>query len=136
MRFLMILLIGIVLISGCTGGYVEVKGNRIKVETADDPEERMRGLMFRDSLGENEGMLFIFDDSQTRRFWMKNTLIPLDIVFISEDFEIINVVEAVPCTEEPCEIYRSAGNAKYVLEVNGGFNKRNNITAGDRAEIK
>ncbi len=109
---------------------------KVEVEIADSPEERAAGLMFRESLGENSGMLFIFDDEKTRSFWMKNTLIPLDMVFISEDLEIIDIKYAVPCREDQCISYVSKEPAEYVLEVNGNFTVRNSIAIGNMVNLK
>ena len=136
----LILIIFLIFISGCRGNIVEIDNGeeviKVNVEIADAAGERGKGLMFREGLGGDEGMLFIFEDSRERNFWMKNTLIPLDIVFISEDFEILNIEEAEPCENELCEIYSSDGSAKYVLEVNQGYSKKNNIKAGDNIKIK
>src|SRR3989338_5590514 len=109
---------------------------KVNVEIADSPEERAAGLMFRESLGENFGMLFIFDDEKTRSFWMKNTLIPLDMVFISEDLEIIDIKYAVPCREYQCINYVSKEPAEYVLEVNGNFTIRKSIAIGNTVNLK
>ena len=109
---------------------------KVNVEIADSPEERAAGLMFRESLGENSGMLFIFDDEKTRSFWMKNTLIPLDMVFISEDLEIIDIKYAVPCREYQCINYVSKEPAEYVLEVNGNFTIRKSIAIGNTVNLK
>ena len=108
---------------------------KVNVEIADDDEERENGLMFRQKLNENEGMFFIFDSEDFLIFWMKNTLIPLDIIFIDEDFEIVDVKYAMPCKEEPCELYKSSKPAKYVLEVNENFTRKNGIKIGDNIRI-
>lgn len=105
---------------------------KVSAEIADDNEERMRGLMFREKLNEDEGMFLVFDDEEDLTFWMKNTLIPLDMIFIDENLKIVDVKYAVPCKEEPCALYRSSKPAKYVLEVNGNFTGRNNISIGDK----
>ena len=126
----------LILLSGCgKTATVLIKDNVVKVEVADSDEERSKGLMFKESLGADEGMLFVFDDSKIRTFWMKNTRIPLDIIFISEEFEIVNIAEAEPCKRDPCEIYPSKYEAKYVLEVFRGFVEERNITAGDYIKI-
>ncbi len=134
---LAVFLIGVIFVSGCYLKNVIVFGNvAVNVEIADSDEERMKGLMFRKFLDEDKGMLFVFDDSLPRAFWMKNTLIPLDIIFISEDLRIINIAEAEPCQKEPCEVYYSQGNAEYVLEVNKGFSKKFNISVGNEVDIR
>lgn len=105
---------------------------KINAEIADDKEERMKGLMFRTKLEENSGMLFIFENESYQTFWMKNTLIPLDIIFINEDFEIVDVQYAVSCVRDQCKTYESSKPAKYVLEVNGNFTAKNHIGIGNK----
>ena len=106
----------------------------IIAEMADNPLTHMRGLMFRSHLPENEGILFVFNDSNYRSFWMVNTSIPLDIIFISETGRIVDIQQMEPCRTiaDYCRIYRSREKAKYVLEVNRGFSERNGIRIGDR----
>jgi len=108
----------------------------VYVEIADDVEERARGLMFRNSLEWNNGMLFIFEEERNLTFWMKNTYIPLDMIFINKDLRVVYIKEnAQPCLEENCIIYPSNQPAKYVLEVNAGFVEKNKIKIGDRLEM-
>lgn len=107
----------------------------IKAEIADTPEERTQGLMFRESLDENDGMIFIFDDPKVYSFWMKNTLIPLDIIWLNQEKEIVKILQATPCTEDPCEIYNPETEAIYVIEVNQGFTEQNNIKLGDKVDF-
>src|SRR3989338_3158581 len=85
---------------------------KVNVEIADDAKERATGLMFREFLGDDSGMLFVFDDENARNFWMKNTLIPLDIIFISKGFEIVDIKYAEPCKEDPCASYSPVKPAK------------------------
>jgi uncharacterized protein len=132
MRELLILLIFLI---GCSADYLVVENVKIKVEIADSLEEKMQGLMNRESLGENEGMLFIFDDEDYYSFWMKNTLIPLEIIHIDENMEIVDIIHAVPCEEEPCESYKAIEMSKYVLEVNEGFSGKNNIRIGSKVSF-
>ena len=105
---------------------------KIKVEIADDNDKRMKGLMFRENLDEYSGMLFVFDDEEYQTFWMKNTLITLDMVFIDKDFRIVDIKNAVPCKEYPCALYKSLKPAQFVLEVNENFTAKNNIRIGDK----
>ncbi len=106
---------------------------RIFVEVPDDREEFARGLMFRKHLPWNAGMLFAFDDEEPRGFWMKNTLIPLDMIFIDSSSKIIDIKENVPpCKQEECPTYPSKEPAQYVLEVNAGFVQENGVKIGDR----
>jgi YVTN family beta-propeller protein len=106
---------------------------RIFVEVPDDREEFARGLMFRKHLPWNAGMLFAFDDEEIRRFWMKNTLIPLDMIFVDSSSKIIDIKENVPpCKQEECPTYPSKEPAQYVLEVNAGFVQEKGVKIGDR----
>ncbi len=111
------------------------KNVSITAEVADNPFSREKGLMFRQSLSQDSGMLFVFESPQELRFWMKNTLMPLDIIFVSENFTIMNVAEsAQPCSGY-CPLYYSAAPAKYVVEANAGFARKNGITVGDMISI-
>ncbi|MBI2106807.1 DUF192 domain-containing protein [Candidatus Woesearchaeota archaeon] len=130
-----LLFILLILTVGCSSHNIVInsggKEAYINAEVADTNEERINGLMYRKNLCDNCGMLFVFDDSDYRSFWMKNTLIPLDMIFIGENYVITDVKSAVPCLEEKCDTYSSTKKVKYVLEVNGGFVKENNINVGD-----
>lgn len=98
------------------------------VELASTNEERSKGLMFRRELSPRKGMLFLFPEERKLSFWMKNTLIPLDMVFISKDWRVVGVVEnATPLSEEPRGVDQ---DSQYVLEVAGGTAKRLGIKAG------
>ncbi|MFA6889235.1 MAG: DUF192 domain-containing protein [Candidatus Woesearchaeota archaeon] len=106
----------------------------VTVEYAETLQEHAVGLMFRTELAENHGMLFIFTDMEQRGFWMKNTKIPLDILFIDYNGTIIDIKENFqPCTTNPCETYFSKP-AQYVLEVNAGFVTKNTIKIRDTVE--
>ena len=97
-------------------------------EIADTPLERQKGLMFRTSMGEKEGMLFLFADEAPRSFWMHNTLIPLDMIFIRADRTVLGVVEnAEPKTDTSRAV---EGASQFVLEINGGAAKKHGIAAG------
>jgi len=134
MRYLALLMLA--LIFGCSSeNFVIINNKTIQVEIADNNEERATGLMFREELCENCGMLFIFDDSELRSFWMKDTLIPLDMIFIDESYKVVDIKHAVPCLEGQCTTYDSSMKAKYVLELNDGFSDKNNIKMGDKLEI-
>ena len=101
----------------------------INIEIADNDQERAQGLMWRRSMAENDGMLFIFDKEQTLTFWMKNTYIPLDMVFADKSGKIVTIYQnATPLSEASIV---SDQPAKYVVEVNGGFCARYGIRDGD-----
>lgn len=97
------------------------------VEVVEKEDDRNRGLMYRESLDANKGMLFIFDYAGVYPFWMKNTLIPLDIIWINEDKEVVYIANAVPCKNDPCPNYDPGKEALYVLEVNAGATDQINI---------
>ena len=108
----------------------------VYVEIANDPAEQSRGLMFRKSMEWNNGMFFVFDENRKLSFWMKNTYIPLDMIFINKEFKIIDIKEnAKPCLEMTCPNYSPKESAKYVLEVNAGFAQKNKIKIGDKILI-
>ncbi len=101
-----------------------------QVEIADDEQERETGLMNRDSLPAGQGMLFLFPDARERAFWMKNTHIPLDIIYISKSGEVISIQKnTMPMNETPLH---SFGPAAAVLEINGGQADVLGIKPGDR----
>jgi len=105
---------------------------RVFVEVSDDQEEFMRGLMFRQHLLWNAGMLFAFNDEDPRTFWMKNTLIPLDMIFVDSDSKIVDIIENVPpCKQDECPTYPSREPAQHVLEVNAGFVQDTGVKIGD-----
>ncbi len=105
----------------------------IKARLAQTPLQQAQGLMKVKFLPEDEGMLFIFSNEASRSFWMKNTYIPLDLIFISKDKKIVEIKSNFePCFKgEKCPLYKSQQKAKYVLEVNGGFCEKYQIKEGD-----
>ena len=124
--------------SGCRAGepWVEVGGQRYYVEIADADDERARGLMFRDKLDANEGMFFIFRESAPRSFWMLNTRIPLDIIYIGRDLEIVGwSLDTPPCRTRNCPSYPSGAPAQYVLEVNAGEMARLGVEIGEQVRV-
>lgn len=110
-------------------------GVAVEAELAFNGETRSRGLMFRQSMPEDAGMLFIFPSLDQQGFWMKNTLIPLDLIWMNERKEIVYFLTALPCKKDPCESYMPMQKAKYVLEVNAGFVKKHKLQIGNRLEF-
>jgi uncharacterized protein len=108
--------------------------HRVAVELARTDAERARGLMERAKLGPEDGMLFLFTESDDHGFWMKNTFIPLDMIFIGEDGRVVGIVEsAAPGTTT----LRGVGApSRYVLEVNGGWSRAKGVRAGDRVRFE
>lgn len=124
----------LVLVLGACAGAAEryelaAGGTVLEVEVADDPESRARGLMGRTELGETEGMLFVFESSEPRSFWMKDTPLPLSIAYIDERWTIREIHDMEPRSLEPVP---SRFPARYALEVNQGAFERLGIEPGDR----
>jgi len=108
-----------------------------KVEIADTTEERETGLMNRKYLEPDSGMLFLFKEEGEYNFWMKNVLIPLDMIWINESNRIVFIKNnAEPCRTKLCEFFNPNKKAKYVLEVNGGISKEVGIEIGDVVEFR
>ena len=126
-------------LAGCAGSqpWVELKGQRYTVEVADSHEERARGLMFRDRLDSGTGMLFVHDVEQPLAYWMKNTRIPLDILYFDQDRKLVSVSRGVPpCSlGDRCPNYPSRGAALYVLELNAGVASEIDVRPGDELRI-
>jgi uncharacterized membrane protein (UPF0127 family) len=112
---------------------VYVQDKLFQAEIADTPEKQARGLMFRRCLKDGYGMLFVFADEEVRSFWMKNTLIPLDMIFLNSDKQVVDLFSSVPpCRADPCPSYTSALPARYVLEIAGGLAKKLKLRVGDK----
>ena len=137
MRYLMVSLI----LMACTacmaeGPYVEIKNKRFTVELAETQEKQALGLMFRESMPDNHGMLFLFPVEGMRSFWMKNTRISLDIFYFDEHLRLVSVSENTPpCRSLRCPSYPSTGPAKYVLELNAGKAAELAVQPGDQMEL-
>ncbi|MGV8085669.1 MAG: DUF192 domain-containing protein [Candidatus Bilamarchaeum sp.] len=101
------------------------KSVNVNAEIADTFLSKMKGLMGRKFLDQNSGMLFIFDKPDYHSFWMMNTTIPLDAIFISENGTVVDIITMQPCKSITCPNYVPKEKALYVLEVNAGFSSRN-----------
>ena len=108
-------------------------GKTVRVEMAEREAQRLRGLMYRTELPEDEGMLFVFQGRTVHPFWMKNTCLPLDMLFIDEDGFIVGIEENVPTLNE--SNYSVPCPSKYVLEVNAGWTRRHGVRAGQYVEL-
>lgn len=106
-------------------------GYAVEVEIAADDVTRAQGLMYRDRLRPHTGMIFFFPEEAANPFWMKNTLIPLDIIWIDGQKRIVSITTAPPCKADPCPSYPPAGPALYVLEVDAGVARQHGLNAGD-----
>lgn len=111
------------------GAQVKVAGHALRVEVASTVEQRMKGLMFREKLGGNEGMLFVFDEPAYHAMWMKNTPLPLSVAFVDGEGRILNILDMEPHTLDQ---HAAAGPALYAIETNKGWFAQRRIKAGDK----
>ena len=111
---------------------IRIGGVEVTAEIADNQELRAQGLMNRDSLATNHGMLFVYGTAEVRSFWMRNTRIPLDIAFIDANGVIINILQMEPQSDEN---YYSQGPMMYALEMDVGWFEANGVGPGDRLEF-
>ena len=115
---------------------VSLKGHAYTVEVARTHAQRSRGLMYRSSMAPDQGMLFLGQRPQVMKFWMKNTLIPLDILFFDANFRLVDLYENVPpCTADPCPLYPTRVPAQHVLELNAGQARAIGVAKGDVLEL-
>lgn len=151
MRIASVLLLGALLLGGCYDndpkvseagfdtGRVLLGGEDdevfVEVEIAQTPDERAKGLMDRDSLQDDAGMMFLFFEPTTSGFWMKDTRIPLSIAFIGEDQTILEIIDMEPCTEDPCPLYQPSVEYTAALEVNQGAFEEWGIGEGDTVRL-
>jgi uncharacterized membrane protein (UPF0127 family) len=110
---------------------LKVKGHAIRVEVANTPDTRRSGLMFRASLPDNQGMLFVYEAEDRHAMWMKNTLVPLSVAFIDRAGRIINIEDMQPQTEDT---HMAAARAAFSLEMNRGWFEQRGIKRGDRVQ--
>ena len=121
--------------TGCAAGdtvSLAVGDHVFQVEIADTPDERQRGLMFRDEMAADAGMLFVFPDSRPRSFWMKDTRIPLSIAYVAADGRILEIHDMEPLSTTPVP---SRYPARYALEVNQGRFDEVGVTVDDRIDL-
>jgi uncharacterized membrane protein (UPF0127 family) len=115
---------------------IDAGGRKVvfRVEVAVTPEEHARGLMYRSRLATDAGMIFVFEQPSIQRFWMKNTLIPLDMIFIGKNRKIVGIVEdAAPETETERMV---GAPSQYVLEIGGGLAAQLGIHAGETVDLQ
>ena len=110
---------------------LRIKKHEIRAEIASTEQDRMRGLMFRDKLAENSGMIFLYPRAEASAMWMKNTRIALSVAFIDANGRILNIADMEPLSEKA---HASSGAATYALEMNGGWFRKQRIKAGDLVE--
>ena len=135
-----LLLLSLLTLAGCASAdgkhWVELAGTRYQVELAQNDETRARGLMFRDQMDTGSGMLFIHDFEEPQAYWMKNTRIPLDILYFDNERRLVSQQRDVPpCSAgDRCPPYPSKAPARYVLELNAGEAAR--LKLEDGAELR
>ena len=137
MRFLLFSIV-IIICSACSvgGPSVELAGKRFKVEVADTRDKQSLGLMFREVMPADQGMLFIFPGEAPRSFWMKNTRIPLDILYFDGQLNLVSFsLDTPPCRTEQCPGYPSGVPVRYVLELNAGTASELGVVVGDRLVV-
>ena len=125
--------------TACASGdpSVELGGKNFSVEIADTSKKQALGLMFRDSMEADKGMLFIFPNEAPRSFWMKNTRISLDIMYFDKELKMVSIsADTPPCKVSRCPSYPSKGPAMYVLELNAGAAKKLGVGEGDKMTLK
>ena len=120
------------------GPRVELPSGAVyRVELATDPEEQAQGLMYRENLPERTGMLFVFPEVAPHHFWMKNTMIPLDMVWLDESGRVLFVsANTPPCKADPCPTYGPDAPVRYVLEIAGGKAASENVNVGATLRIR
>ena len=114
-------------------------GDVIQAELADTPQKRAEGLMYREHLADDRGMLFTFSQAQAWVFWMKNTKMPLDLIWINEKKQIVHIEQQVPIctrTDDSCPQYRPNEGALYVLELAGGRAERLKLQQGSKLQFQ
>ena len=137
----------VLLASGCVSqddisdgdelGEVCFEGTCFQVEIPGDDIGMARGLMHRESMDQGKGMLFIFKSEGIYPFWMKNTLIPLDIIWMDDDGQVVFISrDTQPCESDPCPSTNPGRMAKYVLEINAGISDRIGLQVGEKMDIR
>ena len=113
-----------------------IAGETIELEVAQTPQQQSTGLMFREHLEDDRGMLFPFANERTARFWMKNVPISLDMIFLNGDRVVGIAIDVPPCETEPCPVYGPEALVDSVIELRGGRAEELGVEIGDRIEIE
>ncbi|MBI4656083.1 MAG: DUF192 domain-containing protein [Elusimicrobia bacterium] len=145
MNKLILLCLNLIVFSACSGNksaekvqVIFASGEKIWAEVARTPEERRKGLMFRESIIAAGGMLFVFEKEEPQNFWMKNTFVDLDIVYISDNLKISGIFHNVPRSrpsEPDSSVAKASSTGRYVLEVPAGLCDKLKIKEGDRVKF-
>jgi|SRR3989344_2747255 len=131
------ILLFLIFIVGCSNVEKKAcfKDKCISLEVMESLEEKSTGLMFRDSLDENKGLLFVYNTPEKRGFWMKNVKFPIDILWLDKKNKVVYIERDVPGCMGDCKVYYPDTEAYNVIEVNANFTLNNNIKVGDFVEI-
>lgn len=108
---------------------IDIAGSLYKLEVAETPEQKQQGLMYREELADRSGMLFIYPSEMNNRIWMKNTLIPLTVIWLDNKARVIDIKKLKPCRQQNCPIYGVDRPSKFIIELNAQFNE---LKPGDR----
>lgn len=114
--------------------FAEAKGDTITVEIAENDHDRQRGLMYRKSMPDDRGMIFFFEAKENHAFWMHNTCIPLDMLYLDGDGLIVGIEENTPTMSD--DTFEVGCPSKYVLEVNAGWTRAHGVRAGQKVKIE
>ncbi|MEO8673428.1 MAG: DUF192 domain-containing protein [Tahibacter sp.] len=133
---LLLIIAGVTAAHSQAVSYVVLKGKRFIVEIAADDASREKGLMYREHMDPARGMLFLFGEEGMLAFWMKNTKIPLDMLYFDHNRKLVTLLSDVPpCRADPCPSYPTEAPAAYVLELNAGAGRKLGVKPGDVLEI-
>ncbi len=111
-------------------------GHEFRLELARTPQQRALGYMYRSRVGPDEGMLFLFEESGFHSIWMKNCLVGLDVVWLSDDLHVVHLERSLPpCKADPCPGYPPMLKARYILEIAAGMAKKSRLNVGDEVKI-
>ena len=102
---------------------LDIAGKTFNLEVANTTQKRQQGLMYRENLGARAGMLFIYSSPADNRIWMKNTLIPLTVVWLDAKARVIDIKKLLPCRQQECPIYGVDRASKYIIELNAEYNE-------------
>ncbi len=132
--FLFILFFGVI---SSQASSVCIKNGCVNVDVVSEPKELQRGLQGRENLTYNQGMLFVFKTDDFQRFWMKDMKFAIDMIWIDNQRRIVTIAPSrPPCKEDPCEVYSSSKQARYVLEVASGYSRKHHLKEGDVVRIR
>lgn len=135
---LLVVVIGIILINFNSKKEIQVcfQNHCFDVELAISTKEKEKGLMFKERLDFDKGMLFVYEEEKEYSFWMKNVFIPLDIIWINKKNDVVFISKNTqPCKESFCQSISPDKNAKYILEINAGLSEEIGLVVGDRIDF-